>query len=872
MIFSLKLKVALAATAMVVLAIGSVGLVRNGQLQEDVEKVFLSEQEAMASSLADNLSDKLELHISVLEQAAKLANADDLKTDAARKIFMARASGLQSIFDSVAIIAVDGDILLNEPPRPPGPKISVADRDYFKQAMATGRTAISSPLVSRGATGGPAVVIAAPVQDKAGRVVAVLAGILNLERPNLLGGMNLHPIGQTGHVEVTTRGPSGVYVVHPDRSMLLQSTSKVTTNADDLITRVALRSVDWQLHVVLPAWEARAPAKEAQRRLNQVLVVMASIAALIAWVGAYWLLRPLTTLLQAIRSLRIAPDTRVDLPIGGNDERGELAREFQTLIHEVQFRQQELTAIGASAPLGLFRTNSTGDVTWANQAFMDILGLAPTEVARGWLLLLPPERRDASWQAWVNAVTTAAPQKAQMRMHLRNGLKRSLVIRSAPLFHQGQLNGHVGTVADITERVEGARAQAMLTAVLDASSDYVVQTDTTGKVTYMNPATREAVGMRPDEPVDAHNFNEFNTPETMRLFESVILPAVRAHGVWLGETTVYGAGRKVMPVSHLVIGHRGKNGRLERFSAVMRDISLQREAQRELERQTATLQSIAESMPAIVAVVGADERYRYVNAEFERWYNKPRDQIVGSTLEEALGPVDYERSRPWVKQVLAGESVQFERVYGEKASYSHLSVSYIPLRLADGVVDGFIGVAMNISLHRQKEDQLTQLAQKDALTGLLNRAGFESYLELRFQERQEATLALLYVDLDHFKPVNDTHGHPVGDKLLQMFADRMRGLVRPSDAVARLGGDEFALVLYGVRAAGHANAIAEKVLQAAHAPFELDGFTLHIGASIGVAVGATQEGGWQELVARADKLLYKAKAGGRGRLVSAPEA
>src|SRR6476620_107993 len=126
-------------------------------------------------------------------------------------------------------------------------------------------------------------------------------------------------------------------------------------------------------------------------------------------------------------------------------------------------------------------------------------------------------------------------------------------------------------------------------------------------------------------------------------------------------------------------------------------------------------------------------------------------------------------------------------------------------------------MAQDITVHKREEVRLLQLAERDALTGVLNRQGFESYLS----GSDDEGLALLYIDLDRFKPVNDTHGHPVGDELLRAFADRLQRLVRPTDAVARLGGDECALVLSGVRERANADAVADKVVRAAQEPFQV---------------------------------------------------
>jgi diguanylate cyclase (GGDEF)-like protein/PAS domain S-box-containing protein len=275
------------------------------------------------------------------------------------------------------------------------------------------------------------------------------------------------------------------------------------------------------------------------------------------------------------------------------------------------------------------------------------------------------------------------------------------------------------------------------------------------------------------------------------------------------------------------------------------------------------------AIPAIVVVVDAEGRYRFVNSAFEHWYGTPRERIIGCTLPQVLGPLEYEKTREWSDRALAGETVHFERRYQHADGIQNLAISYIPLLLDNGQADGFVGVSQDITHHRQEQGRLRQLAQRDGLTGLVNRAGFEEHLERCLDDGEGDGLALLYIDLDHFKPVNDEFGHPVGDRVLQDFAARLRDAVRPTDVSARLGGDEFAVVLKGVRDLANANRVADKIVAAARAPFEVDGKTLHIGASVGVAFGIQPGTGWRDLVSHADTLLYEAKRAGRGQRASA---
>ncbi len=507
-----------------------------------------------------------------------------------------------------------------------------------------------------------------------------------------------------------------------------------------------------------------------------------------------------------------------------------------------------------------------GELVYVNPAYASHFGLAPAEmIGRNLFDFIAESDRDAVAARFAEVQASGRSFSSENRMIAAGGGERWVEWTNGLQFdaRQQELLHSVGR--DITERRSAERALRELTAIFDNTIDLVVQSDARGRISYMNPAARRATGLAPDEPVAQRNVAEFNTPATNRLFAEVIVPAAQARGFWVGEASVYAAGRREVPVSHLVIAHRDPQGGVVRYSAVMRDISEHVFAKQQEERYAATLRSVTEAIPAMVAVVGADRRYRFVNSSFERWRGLPRDRIVGHDLVEVLGEAEAERSRPWVERALAGESVSYEKETTDRDGARHLAISFIPLHLDSGTVDGYVCVAQDITRHRLEEVRLLRLSQRDALTGLLNRAGFEEFMERALADGDAGSEALLYIDLDHFKPVNDLHGHAVGDQVLQKFAQRLLGLVRPTDAVARLGGDEFAILLVGVRESANAQAVADKVIAAARTPFALGGLELHVGASVGVAFGAVPALGGRELLERADAMLYRAKAAGRGR-------
>jgi diguanylate cyclase (GGDEF)-like protein/PAS domain S-box-containing protein len=335
------------------------------------------------------------------------------------------------------------------------------------------------------------------------------------------------------------------------------------------------------------------------------------------------------------------------------------------------------------------------------------------------------------------------------------------------------------------------------------------------------------------------------------------------HGSWRGETTLKLAGGRVAPVRHLVKAQRGEDGRVERVSAVMRDISGEVAARDALALQTATLQSVIEALPALVAVVGLDDRYRFVNSAFERWAGLPRAELLGRRVAEVVGATLHAACEPWIARALAGETVSLESVDPSRR-LRDLAVTYIPLR-TDGAVDGYVGVGQLLLRPGDAPGPLPTLARRDALTGLLDRHGLEDWLAAHRGESLAGSLALLCVDLDGFRPVNDVFGHPAGDRVLCEFARRLQAVVRPGDAVARLGGDAFALALAGVRERAHGEALARKAIAAAAQPFEVDALVIRLGASAGLAWRVAREGDAPpDLLAHASARLREAKDHGRG--------
>lgn len=193
----------------------------------------------------------------------------------------------------------------------------------------------------------------------------------------------------------------------------------------------------------------------------------------------------------------------------------------------------------------------------------------------------------------------------------------------------------------------------------------------------------------------------------------------------------------------------------------------------------------------------------------------------------------------------------------------HATISKIPKYY--GETTNFVSVFHDITNRKVEQDELHHKAHHDVLTGLPNRMVFEDRLEqvIANTRHNEQTAAVLFLDLDKFKPVNDTFGHGVGDKLLVAVSTKIQEIIRKEDTLARIGGDEFTIIFRSIAKSEDAGILAQKIIDTLTAPFEIDGHEITIGVSIGIAIYPVNAETMDGLLLRADSAMYAAKNSGR---------
>ncbi|MBA4190717.1 MAG: hypothetical protein C0467_22255 [Planctomycetaceae bacterium] len=296
------------------------------------------------------------------------------------------------------------------------------------------------------------------------------------------------------------------------------------------------------------------------------------------------------------------------------------------------------------------------------------------------------------------------------------------------------------------------------------------------------------------------------------------------------------------------------------------DISEQLAREDELRR----LWRAIEQSPASVVVTDATGAIEYVNPKFTRLTGYTASDVVGKNpriLQSGKQSPDFYKQM-W-ETLTAGREWHGELCNRAKdGTLFWEATSISPVRNASGEVTHYIGVKEDVTERKAAERQLEHQALHDSLTGLPNRALFREQLirAISWAKRNRTQVALFFLDLDRFKNVNDTLGHPVGDELLRGVASRLRGVIRESDTVARLGGDEFAILVPDLNRLEDAAAVARKVVAALAAPFHIGTQEIHTSGSLGITMFPTDAIELEGLFRNADLALYQAKRGGRNRL------
>jgi diguanylate cyclase (GGDEF)-like protein/PAS domain S-box-containing protein len=419
----------------------------------------------------------------------------------------------------------------------------------------------------------------------------------------------------------------------------------------------------------------------------------------------------------------------------------------------------------------------------------------------------------------------------------------------------GDVTGATAVVRDVTATSGARRSQHLAHAAHEA----LVVADAQFRIQYAAPAVGEMLGYEPAELV---------AREGARLVHPADHPAVAA-----AVDRLLADPRRV---ERLVARLRDRRQRwlwiegtvsncladpdVRGLVAKLRDVTEDVRAQDALRLSGALHQAMVETAEEGIVVAGEDGTARYANPSMARLLGIPAEQLYGADPLVLLGVGGAERPAPTTRRVWRHEVVYQHPSGSERI----LTVTWSPLSRDVAAGLGALVMVADVTESRRSERALRRRALYDPLTGLPNRYLFRDRLEMAAARQARADgvgTAVLFLDLDGFKPVNDVHGHDAGDELLRQVGGRLSGAVRATDTVGRHGGDEFVILCEDIDEAA-ALAVATRIHSALRCPFELPCGLVEIGASIGIALSPSYA--VEELIEQADVAMYAAKRDGVG--------
>ncbi|PPD31048.1 MAG: GGDEF domain-containing protein [Hyphomicrobium sp.] len=393
-------------------------------------------------------------------------------------------------------------------------------------------------------------------------------------------------------------------------------------------------------------------------------------------------------------------------------------------------------------------------------------------------------------------------------------------------------------------------------------------TDKKGRITYVNDAFVSISGYAREELL-GQNHRILNSGHHPAEFFHEMYRTLAHRKVWRAPVKNRRKDGTFYWVDALIVPLIDSGGRVKGYISVRLDITSAVKSHIDLDERNRLLNGVLENFPGGIAVYDTDLRMTVCNERQKELLEYP-DHLFSNgmpTLEDLVrfnarrgeygdGDVD-DLVKARMELARQFQPHSFVRV---RPNGKYLEVKGAPL--GDG---GFVSIHMDVTERQRDQATIEALAHHDVLTGLANRRLLRDRLQVALARvKRGDKLAVLYLDLDRFKTVNDIMGHPVGDALLQAVALRLKKGTRATDTVARLGGDEFAILQIGPKSAANVATLAARLIKTISAPHEIGGQTLSIGTSIGIAMAPTDSTDADELLKSADLALYQVKADGRG--------
>ena len=559
-----------------------------------------------------------------------------------------------------------------------------------------------------------------------------------------------------------------------------------------------------------------------------------------------------------------------------------------SIIHDITERKRAERALQQSeekfrnifdhASVGIVQSTRDGRLITANVTMARMLGYETVEE-----LLLVDMARDV----WVSASEReylfrkfeprGYAHEVEVRWKRKDGTTIWVQVSAHAIKSASGATYFEGFIYDITNRKQAeeslAAANAQRKAVLDAATRVsIIATDSDGLITVFNSGAERLLGYTAAEMIGRRSLLDLHLPEEIAHRGAEVSRALH-RPVGGFEVLVHRAAREEVEEREWiyvrasgehrtflvsVTALRGDDGDISGFLHVGTDITERKHAEEMLRKQSAAMTASMDGM----GIINASLSFTHANDALAKLYAYPRAaSILGRNLDELFD--GNERVR-LIESIVPAVQAR-GRWRGEATGRRRDGFSF-PLEMSLTALDdgGMVCVVRDITERTYAEEQIKHLAYHDALTGLPNRLLFKDRLTvaLSHAQRDSARLAVLFLDLDRFKVINDSLGHNVGDQLLQAVATRIAACVRESDTVARLGGDEFTLLL-PIAHSEDAARVAQKIVEAIRYPFHIEGREFFTTTSIGISIYPEDGTDAETLIKNADTAMYQAKEQGR---------
>ncbi len=449
----------------------------------------------------------------------------------------------------------------------------------------------------------------------------------------------------------------------------------------------------------------------------------------------------------------------------------------------------------------------------------------------------------------------------------------------------GEVEGFYALITDVTEQKRVAQAlessEQRFRSLCARSPVGIFEADAHGSLVYMNRRWEELTGLNIEELLGQGWIRAIH-PDDLGRVTDAWTRSLEAGDEYADEFRVLNSGGEARWIVTRSNPIRDEYERLVGHVGTALDVTERVQAEVELRESLEMLQTMADSLPVLIGFIDAEQRYRFNNRVYEEWYGVAREQITGRSIREVMGEANYQRARADVEAALAGESrvTELEQTFPD-GKRRVCEAIFTPQRGVSGDVRGYWIMAQDITARKESEDQIWNLAYFDSLTCLPNRQFFqkEAAEAIERAKAEGSKAGLIFIDLDRFKNVNDTLGHEGGDRLLVQVARRLQVVARMSGVlrtrstakgfspIARFGGDEFTILIEDLEGEDMLEELARAIMEALAEPIEVDGHSISITATLGVAVYPSDAISASDLLRHADSAMYQGKRSGRARVV-----